>query len=76
MAKVYSSMLMGKSTREVQEILGITNVTLRLWILQGKIKPLVHRIGTRNYYDFSDEEIERIKSSMNRKWKQGKPKLG
>jgi predicted site-specific integrase-resolvase len=71
----YSSTLMGKSTREVMTILGITEPTLRNWILTGKIKPEIHPIGTRNYYDFSEEEIERVKKLMAKKWKQGKSKL-
>jgi len=72
----YSAELMGKSTREVMAIWGITEPTLRTWILTGKTKPIIHKIGTRNYYDFPDEEVERVKKLINKKWKQGKPKIG
>ena len=71
----YSSTLMGLSTRDVMRILGITEPTLRNWILTKKIKPRVHKIGTRNYYDFSDEEVDRVKKLLKKDWEQGKSKL-
>lgn len=73
---LYSSdVIMGKSTRETREILGITEMTLRTWILQGKIRPIIHKIGNRNYYDFPEDEIERVKRLMIKKWSQGRSKF-
>lgn len=71
----YSPPLMGKSTRDVMKILGITEPTLRNWILTGKIKPTTHKIGARNYYEFSDDEISRVKKLLNKRWEQGKAKI-
>lgn len=71
----YSSTLMGLSTRDVMRILEITEPTLRNWILTKKIRPRIHKIGMRNYYDFAEEEVDRVKRLLNKDWEQGKPKL-
>lgn len=73
---LYSPGLMGKSMREVIAILKVTEPTLRMWILVGKIKPEITEIRGRKYYDFPEEEVERVRKLINKRWRQGKAKLG
>lgn len=66
---------MGKSLPEVMAIIKVTEVTLRDWIKKGIAKPTKRPIGKRVYYDFSDEEVRRLKALKRKGWKQGQPKL-
>ncbi len=66
---------MKKSLPETMAILGVTEATLRDWIKKKIAKPKKRPIGKKVYYEFSDEEVERVKGLMRPDWMQGQPKI-
>jgi predicted site-specific integrase-resolvase len=63
------------SSKEVIDILHITNPTLYKWILQKKIHPVEERKGNRIYLRYPESELQRVKKLVRKNRINGNPVL-